>query len=101
MVEWAEKMNAIQRTALALFEAKGEVEFSIGGFDDERMADLLAMELLKGLSGATASQVRQVLRRAEFWLDATTRLDCAATSFQQADEALLRAYGEEVAQRQE
>ncbi|MCC4116387.1 hypothetical protein LLG90_13585 [Aromatoleum toluclasticum] len=87
--------------ARPLLAKEAATEFSFGGFENAHAADVLALGVLRHLSGGSVNQVRLVLRRAEFWLDATTTLDCDATSFQQADEALLRAFGQEVALRQE
>lgn len=99
--------SAIQRMlhlqelkARVLRASPGDDEFSFGGFPDQYSADVLALDLLSQLSGGTVNQVREVLRRAEFWLAATTTLDCGATAFRKADEALHRAFGREVAQRQ-
>ena len=54
----------------------------------------IALRLLEQLNGLTVSQVRQVLHQAEILLDATTVLDCSATSFQQAAEGYRHASGE-------
>lgn len=59
-------------------------------FEKDEEAEVLALELLKRLDGMPVAMIRQVLRRAEFWLDATTALDCSATEYQKAFEEYRR-----------
>lgn len=57
--------------------------------------DVLALNLLKLLDGLTVASVREVLHRAEFWLDAVSTLNCGkATEFARAVEGLRSAVGE-------
>lgn len=62
--------------------------------DDD--ANLRALELLqRDFDGLPAPIVRQVLRRALFWLDAVTVLDCGeASEFARAFEGWRRAAGQ-------
>ena len=60
---------------------------SIGDAETE----LRALSLLRQLDGLPVVVARRVLRQAEFWLDATTTLDCNATEFVRAVEGWTRA----------
>lgn len=58
-------------------------------------ADAMALTLLRSMQGIPVSIVRQVLKRADFWIDALTVLECGpATEFARAFEALQRAADE-------
>ncbi len=87
---------ALREGAHASFLATGPVEYELGGFPEASPADVMALAVLKTLSGLTVSQVRLVLNRADFILDATTTFDAEATAFLAADEALLAAFGQSV-----
>ena len=111
MLAWAEKSlqksaegcelaSALRNDALATFKSCGAVDFTLGGFVEQEAADVLAAEVLKPLSGLTFSQVRLVLRRAELLLDATSTFSAETAEFQAANEALLAAFGQQVAQPQ-
>lgn len=95
-----ELQEALRLAAVEKFRTDGSDYYSFGGFDENKTADVLALSLLKGLSGLNVSQARQVLRRAEFWLEATSTFDAEASEFQRADEALLASFGQEVVERQ-
>ena len=62
----------------------------------EHDADLRAIALLRSLDGLSASAVKFVLRRTEFWLSAVTAVDCSATEFRRAS-AALQAFSEQSA----
>ena len=63
---------------------------SPGVTNDE--ANVQALELLRAFDGLPASVIRQVLRQAEFWLNAVTVLDCGeSTEFARAVEGWTRA----------
>ena len=87
---------ALREEAHASFLATGPVEYELGGFPEASPADVMALAVLKTLSGLTVSQVRLVLHRADFLLDATSTFDAEATAFLEADEALLVAFGKSV-----
>lgn len=95
-----ELMAALRTEAARKFRTEGSDCFSFGGFDDAHAADVLALSVVKELSGLTVSQARQVLRRAEFWLEATSIFDAEASEFLKADETLLASFGQEVVERQ-
>ena len=58
---------------------------------NESDAERVALELLRQFDGLPASVIRQVLRKAEFWLGAVTVLDCGeATEFARAVEGWTR-----------
>ncbi|MDR3351624.1 MAG: hypothetical protein LBO00_01125 [Zoogloeaceae bacterium] len=51
----------------------------------EKELHAAALALLAGFAGQPIAQIREVLRRAEFWLDATAQLDTGPSSeFQKA-----------------
>ncbi|ONU48699.1 hypothetical protein [Burkholderia cenocepacia] len=62
---------------------------------DDFEAERRALEIIKAhLAGLPVGQARRVLKRAEFWIDATTIVDCDANEFQRAYEELQRAGSE-------
>ncbi|WP_342705071.1 hypothetical protein OHZ10_28275 [Burkholderia arboris] len=62
---------------------------------DEFEAEQRALEIIRlHLTGLPVGQARRVLRRAEFWIDATTFVDRDASEFQRAYEELQRAGSE-------
>ncbi|CAG9261914.1 conserved hypothetical protein [Burkholderia diffusa] len=62
---------------------------------DDFEAERRALEIIKAhLADLPVGQARRVLRRAEYWIDATTLVDCSASEFQQAYEGLRRAGSE-------
>lgn len=54
-------------------------------------AEAIALVLLSDMDGMSVAQIREVLRRAERLLDATTLFDAEATSFRKAYEVYRRA----------
>lgn len=92
MAEIAKKETGKEKVGVALVKTAtfdGEVWESAGFVDGG--AEVLALELLDGLSGLTVAQVRQVLRCAKVLLDATQLFDSSSTSFRQAVQGYRRA----------
>ena len=58
--------------------------------------DAIALEFVAKLHGFPVSVARLVLRRADFWIDATQEVDCGSSEFQRAVEALQAAFPESV-----
>lgn len=60
---------------------------------DERV-DALALEIATRFHGLPIGVAKRVLRRTEFWLEATQEVDCGSSEFQRAVEALQAAFPE-------
>lgn len=108
---WKETLGASYRLAFqtaevmqeeALLILKAEVRATL--FDDrsyaspgvsDDVANMCGLAVLRQFDGLPVPVIRQVLRRAEFWLGAVTTLDCGdATEFARAVEGWTRAVGE-------
>ncbi len=62
---------------------------------DDAEVDRRAVALVQAhLDGLPVGQARQILQRAERWMDALTTVDCSASDFPQAVEALRGAAAE-------
>jgi len=73
-------MDAVEQQA---YETK-----SLG---DERV-DAMALEIAARFHGLPIAVAKRVLRRTEFWLDATQEVDCGSSEFRRAVEALQAAF---------
>lgn len=62
----------------------------------EGHVDMLAMTIVQLLEDCPIGAARQVLRRAEFWIDATHRVAPSSTEFQKAVAALQASFLEAV-----
>lgn len=90
-MEQAEDRASLERLYSAIKKAPYYETLSIG----REAVDLHALNLLGLLDGLTVADVRQVLSRAGFWLDAVSTLNCGeATEFARAVEGLRPAAGE-------
>jgi len=58
---------------------------------DDEDTNALALTIVQILDGLPITSARLVLRRAEFWIDATQVVDCSSTECRRATEALLVA----------
>lgn len=59
---------------------------------DGNRVNELALEILRQFDGMGVNVARRILRRAEFWLDATSTVDCSTSSeFQRAVEGSATA----------
>jgi hypothetical protein len=55
----------------------------------DREIDKAALLLLSRFDKQPVAQIRAILRRADFWLDATSRLDLGAGEYMRAFSALI------------
>ncbi|WP_374348545.1 hypothetical protein [Chitinimonas sp.] len=85
------EIAAKQRLGCRIEESVGNEPYHSPDFANDAEAELLALKLLRGFHGMPVTLIRQVLRRADFWLDATTQLNTAASEFQRAYEGYRRA----------
>lgn len=57
----------------------------------DEQVDALALDIATRFHGFPIAVAKRVLRRTEFWLEATQELDCGSSEFQRAVEALRAA----------
>lgn len=67
-----------------------EPTYETKNLGDEQV-DAIAFDIAKRFHGFPMAVARRVLRRTEFWLDATQEVDCGSSEFQRADAALRAA----------
>ena len=74
-------------------ETSKEDSYASPGLSDDD-CNVAALGLLRSFDGQPVPVVQQVLRKAEFWLNAVTVLDCGeSTEFARAVEGSRRATG--------